>query len=351
MKKYLLSTLIMALGLVTLFLGGCSSQKTEAPTTPATTAQATTYNWKMVSAMPPGHVANRQILDFAKNVEKSTNGRVKITVFENTLGAPTDAWDMAKSNTAQLAWTTDATNLARMPITAMVELPFELNNTKVTYKVLDAWLNAGYLKELTDNFKVLGFMPIYPQTLFLKNKKVTTMEDFKGLKVRTAAGLLSQTITSIGATGVTIGGGEVYMSLDRGVIDAAISAVDNATERKYDEVIKYVVKASFTEGAFVLLLNKETWNSLPPDLQKIVEQTAKDASDTQSKSYLADEQAVWDAFGKKVEVYSLSKEVEAQMKKATEGVTDKYVKDVTAKGYPAKEALDLMRKVVSENTK
>ena len=177
------------------------------------------------------------------------------------------------------------------------------------------------------------------------------MEDFKGLKVRTAAGLLSQTITSIGATGVTIGGGEVYMSLDRGVIDAAISAVDNATERKYDEVIKYVVKASFTEGAFVLLLNKETWNSLPPDLQKIVEQTAKDASDTQSKSYLADEQAVWDAFGKKVEVYSLSKEVEAQMKKATEGVTDKYVKDVTAKGYPAKEALDLMRKVVSENTK
>ena len=49
--------------------------------------------------MPPGHIQNRSIVDFAKTLEQRTNGAVKITIYEATLGAPTDQWDMVKTNT------------------------------------------------------------------------------------------------------------------------------------------------------------------------------------------------------------------------------------------------------------
>lgn len=349
----------IALLLVTLLLGGCSTKTSETKTAETKTSEtksasepAKTYNWKLVSPMPPGAFANRQMINFVKTLEQRTDGRIKITLYEGTLGAPGDAWDMTKNNTVQLFWTTDAYNLKRMPVTSMVELPFELTDAEVTSLVANEWLKAGYLGELTDNFKVLGFMPIQPQTLFLRDKKVTTLNDLKGLKIRAASGLLSQTVTALGATGVTIPGSEVYMSLDRGVIDAAVTAIDNAFDRKFKEVTKYAQKQpTFSGGIFILSMNKESWNSLPPDLQTIVEQTAKDAEAAQLKTMKAEAQTWWDDYGTKAEIYNISNEEQAKWYKAAAAASEKYVQDIAAKGYPAKEALALMRKITSENKK
>lgn len=362
MKKLVFIQAI-ALVFVTLLLAGCSSKTTETKTATETdtktatepktdTESAKTYNWKLVSPMPPGAFANRQVSDFAKTLEQRTDGRIKITLFEGTLGAPGDAWDMTKNNTAQLFWTTNAYNLNRMPVTNMIELPFELTSDKVTSVIAHEWLKAGYLKEITDNFKVLGFMPIQPQTLFLRDKKVTTMKDLKGLKIRAASGLQAQTLTSLGATGVTMAGSEVYMSLDRGVIDGMLTAIDNAYDRKFNEVTKYVLKQPyFSAGLFILSMNKETWDSLPPDLQQIVEQAAQDAEAAQLKTMENDAQKWWDSYGQKAEIYTISNEEQAKWSQAALAASEKYVQDQAAKGYPTKEALALMRKIVSENKK
>jgi hypothetical protein len=63
------------------------------------------------------------------------------------------------------------------------------------------------------------------------------------------------------------------------------------------------------------------------------------------------EKSLWSEYGKKAEVYAISKEEQARWHQATAGVADKYVNDTAAKGYPAKEALDLVRKVVSNYKK
>ena len=307
-----------------------------------------TYNWKMTSAMNAGQDGNKGIVEFVRLLDQRTKGKVKISLYEGTLGAPTDAWDMLKNNAVQFTFTSDLYNAARMPILGMVGLPMELPSQKAVLATVNEWLKAGQLKELTDNFKVLFFLSTHPLTVFMRNKKVVTMDDFKGLKIRCGGPAQSQSVALLGATGVSMPGGEQYMALQTGVLDGAISGIDMALDRKFYEVAKYAPRQPLYYGIYLLLMNKETWNGLPPELQKLIEQTANEISASEVERRQRAEDTLWSDYGKKVEVYPISKEEQARWRKATASVADKYVKDAEAKGHPAKEALELMRKVAAK---
>jgi TRAP-type C4-dicarboxylate transport system substrate-binding protein len=307
-----------------------------------------TYNWKMTSAMNAGQDGNKGIVEFVRLLDQRTKGKVKISLYEGTLGAPTDAWDMVKNNAVQFTFTSDLYNAARMPILGMVGLPMELPSQKAVLLTANEWLKVGYLKELTDNFRALFFLSTHPLTVFLRNKKVVTMDDFKGLKIRCGGPAQSQGVALLGATGVSMPGGEQYMALQTGVLDGAISGIDMALDRKFYEVAKYAPRQPLYYGIYLLLMNKETWNGLPPELQKLIEQTANEVSASEVERRQKAEDVLWSDYGKKVEVYSISKEEQARWRKTTSGVADKYVKDAEAKGHPAKEALELMRKVTAK---
>jgi TRAP-type C4-dicarboxylate transport system substrate-binding protein len=312
-------------------------------------AQSKAYQWKMASPMPPGNIQNRSLNDFAKTLEQRTNGAIKITIYEATLGAPTDQWDMVKKNAIQFTYTHDGYNAGRMPVYSLFGLPFELTDMNAVFNVANEWLKAGYLKELTDNFKVLYFVPTNLLQLITRSKKVTTMDEFKGLKIRSGTGLQGQTISALGATGVSMAGGEVYMALQTGVIDGAITGIDMVNDRKLYEVAKYAPRLPLYGACFVLLMNKEVWNDLPKDLQTLVEQVSKDAANVDLKKRMDEENSLWERirqFG--VDTYNISSQEQVRWKKATTGIADKYVSDIVAKGFPAKEALELMRKVVSK---
>jgi TRAP-type transport system periplasmic protein len=306
------------------------------------------YNWKMTSAMSAGQDGNKGIVEFVKLLDQRTKGKVKISLYESTLGAPTDAWDMVKNNAVQFTFTSDLYNGARMPILGMVGLPMELPSQRAVLLTANEWLKAGYLKELTDNFKVLFFLSTHPLTAFLRNKKVATMDDFKGLKIRCGGPAQSQGVALLGATGVSMPGGEQYMALQTGVLDGAISGIDMALDRKFYEVAKYAPRQPLYYGIYLLLMNKEIWNGLPSELQKLMDQTANEISASEVERRQKAENSLWSDYGQKVDVYSISKEETARWRKATASVADKYVKDAEAKGYQAKEALEVMRKIAAK---
>ncbi|HEX2965167.1 MAG TPA: hypothetical protein VHO84_05255, partial [Syntrophorhabdaceae bacterium] len=92
-----------------------------------------TYSWKLVSPMSAGQNTDKGIVEFAKQLEQRTGGKVKIAMYEGTLGAPGDHWDMARNNAVQFAFTSDMYNTGRMPILSMLGLPMEVPDAK------DAW--------------------------------------------------------------------------------------------------------------------------------------------------------------------------------------------------------------------
>jgi TRAP-type C4-dicarboxylate transport system substrate-binding protein len=311
-----------------------------------------TYNWKLVSPMAAGQNTNIGIVEFAKQLEQRTGGKVKITMYESTLGAPTDHWDMAKNNAVQFAFTSDMYNASRLPILSMIGLPMEVPDAKDAWVMANEWLKAGYLKELTDNFKVLWFQSSSPLSMYFRKSKPIKQDDFKGMKIRCGSTVQCQAMGVLGASGVSMPGGEVYMALQTGVVDGTITGIDVAVDRKFYEVAKYVLKQNLIFGMFVFVMNKETWNGLPPELQKLIDQTAKDINTADMERRYNEDKTLVSTYEKRGgEFYSVSREEFGKWRQLIRPNSEKYVQDLAAKGHPAKEALAVMRKVAAAQEK
>jgi TRAP-type transport system periplasmic protein len=343
------TTLSMVICLTVLICALFIAPENSNAASPATITLSKTYNWKMTAFFPAGHNENKQLVQFADTLNKRTNGAVKISLYESTLGSPNDHWDMLKNNAVQLAFLAEGYSVGRMPVGSLLNLPFEFENMADMYKAYAEWLKTGYLKEMTDNFKVVFYKPTMFQHFFFRNKKVTKLEEFKGLKVRALSGLQGQAISALGATGVSMPGGELYMALQTGVIDGTVTGVDNVIDRKFFEVAKYGLRTPVYSGIWIVAMNKEVWNSLPKELQTLMEEIGQEIQTAEQKRTLDAEKTYWDNIRQKgMEVYSIPPEEIARWKKATAAVDDKYLADWSARGYPVKEALAMMRKIAGQ---
>jgi TRAP-type C4-dicarboxylate transport system substrate-binding protein len=97
-----------------------------------------------------------------------------------------------------------------------------------------------------------------------------------------------------------------------------------------------------------MLMNKETWESAPPDLQKIIERAARELADEQIEIISSKEAEMWKEFGQKVDCYSISPEEQARWRKAVGDLGDKHAMELSDKGYPGREALSLMRQILKK---
>lgn len=168
---------LIMLGIL-VFVGAVSAEASEK--SPTVISLAKTYNWKMTAWFPTGHDDNKQLIQFIDTLNKRTNGGVRVTLYEGTLGSPNDHWDMVKNNATQLAFLAEGYSVGRMPVSTMLGLPFEFTNMEDMYKVYGEWMKAGYIRELTDNFKILFYKPTSFQHFFFRNKKSNDSRRFQG---------------------------------------------------------------------------------------------------------------------------------------------------------------------------
>lgn len=316
---------------------------------PVSPSFAKKYNWKMVSYMPPGKTFNQEIKKFAEIVEAETNGDVKFTIYEGTLGAPPDHWEMTKNNVVQLCYTSNSFNSSRLKVISLVDFPFEFPDSRCEKKVLDAWKEAGYLKELTDDFKVLTLIPTSPMNVFFTKKKVKSLDDWKNLKIRTPSSAQALIISALGGSTVSMPGSETYMALSTGVIDGLITSVESIHDRKTYEVTKYAMKSPpICYGAQLFLMNKDLWNSLPADLQSVLDRAAKKIGDDGIDMIEKNLEQLWPAVSKHLEIYNLDKEESQQCRKATAAVSEKYLRENASPDNFVTEAYQMMQKIIAD---
>jgi TRAP-type C4-dicarboxylate transport system substrate-binding protein len=122
--------------------------------------------------------------------------------------------------------------------------------------------NAMYLG------RQLPFVPFY----ILLRVRVEKLDDLKGVKTRTAS-LYDSFIREIGAVGVSMPTGEIYTAMERGVIDAFPANAVALMERGYPEVTKYIIVHGWNQADHNMLMNLDTWNSLPKHHQKLIMDT------------------------------------------------------------------------------
>lgn len=139
-----------------------------------------------------------------------------------------------------------------------------------------------YTKAYADyNVQFVGTLVGAPEAI-MSTKALRTIDDFKGLKIRTPGGLTTALFTSLGSAPVSMGGGEIYTALDTGLVDAAEwLTVRSDWDLGLHEVTDYVLFPSFHQPPTIsdISVNMDEWNKLPDDLKAIfmafVDQTEK----------------------------------------------------------------------------
>ena len=178
------------------------------------------------------------------------------------------------------------------------------------------------------------------------NKRAVTPTDFEGMKVRTV-GWYMDILNSLGVAATPLPGGEVYLALERGVIDGAEYSTPAINyPMGFDEITKYAIQPGVHQPGFqcFVIINKKAWESLPEDLQWIVKMCA---SETQLWSlnwiqYL-NAQAM-NKFKENVEIVQMDKDTRIAFRKATKT----YLDSLKEKFPTVKKVLDSQEQFASD---
>jgi tripartite ATP-independent transporter DctP family solute receptor len=296
--------------------------------------------------LPANHFVTRGQEFYAKQVEARTKGKVKIEVYpagqlfsdkDLIRALPNGAVDMAEATCAQ--WT------GIEPLWLMFDLPLFFKDRNHWHRVVDSRVGTILKEEFEKKTgtKVLYWMD-YGSSAFASKMPLRTMEDFKGKRIRGVGEAVLKGIQAMGASPVFLGGGEVYLALQRGTIDAANSGLSSFWERKYYEVTKYISGPDFTLGMFVVLINKKKWDSLPAGVQKDMLEAAGEAQQWgRVESEKADTEAATLLKGKGVEIYYPPENEKARWIQAVKPLAHEFY--ISRGGDKAKALLEMVEKI------
>jgi TRAP-type C4-dicarboxylate transport system substrate-binding protein len=278
--------------------------------------------------------------EWAKEIEKRTDGRVKITVFFGGTLTPADkCYDGVVKGISDIGFSVLAYTRGKFPLTEVADLPLGMKNGLVASKVINEFYKKFKPKEL-DEVKVMYLHGHGPGILHTK-KAVNTIEDVKGMKIR-CTGMAAKIVGALGAIPVAMPMGETYDALSRGVVDGSMAPHEALQGWKWGEVVRFTTEcfgASYSSGMFVVM-NKNKWNSLPPDIQKIIEQINEEYIDKQGKTWDEVDKVGRDytlARGNKI--ISLSPDENRRWEKTVKPILEEYKKNMKDKGLPGEEVL------------
>jgi len=299
-----------------------------------------TYSIFFPAPAPQTQVA----MDWAKEIEKRTNGRVKITIFPGgTLTAADKCYDGVAKGISDIGMSVFAYTRGRFPLTEVADLPLGIKSGLVATKLINAYYKKFNPKELKD-VKVMYLHGHGPGFLHTKTA-VEKLEDLKGMKIR-CTGLAAKIVEKLGAVPVAMPMPDTYDSLKRGVVEGSMAPQESLKTWKWGEVVKFTTESwgsAYSTGFFVVM-NKGKWNGLPKDAKRIIEQVNKEWIERQGKNWddidKAGREATLTASNK---IITLSKEENMRWAEAVKPILDGYVKNIKEKGLPGDKALKFYR--------
>lgn len=286
------------------------------------------FRWKMVTPWSKGLQFYDVAVHFADSVRLASAGRLDIKPFSAGEIVPAkQAFDAVSKGAAEVGhdwpgyW--KGKNEAFVPLG---DVPFGLDP-----EGYNIWLyergGLEMMQELYGRFNLFALPcgQIGQDMGLFSNKRATKMADFKGFRARTV-GWYMDILNELGASVIPLPLGEVYLSLERGVIDAAeFSSPSTNYPTGFDEITKYVIEPGVHQptSQCAIFFNKDAYNKLPEDLKWIVNICAKETqlwSVNWINSLNADAIRL---FAEKLEIVHMDDETLIEFRKTTKTYVDK----------------------------
>lgn len=214
---------------------------------------------------------------FAELVDKKSQGRIKIKPFYNgALGNDVQVTSALQGGTIEFTVPQTSTLTGMIKEFEVLDFPFLFNTEQEAEKVLDGATGQKLLDKLpAKNLVGLGFWENGFFNATNSKRPITKYEDFSGLKFRAVQAKISQeTVKALGANPVPLAVPELYTALETRTVDGQGTPSAVIAALKLNEVQKYLSLTKHTYGAFIPLVSKKFWDSLPPADQAILRAAA-----------------------------------------------------------------------------
>lgn len=226
---------------------------------------------KLLSAYQPNFIFNVGITDnFKKNLVEISGGKFKVQQFGPDVVPTFEQFQPTQAGVFDINFTHPTYHAGNMGLGILMDMT-KFDPTKRRESGLFAAMDKAYNKK---GIKVLAFCPVSPYHYITKNPLAGSSPSFQGLKLRSNP-TLQNVVLELGGSPVTMAGGEVYTSLQKGVIDGAAWTLVGVKDFKWNEVANYMVRPTFGSITMLLMMNLDKYNSLSAEEKAWIDEAGK----------------------------------------------------------------------------
>lgn len=292
-----------------------------------------------------------QMERWKQEVEKRTNGKVAIQTFPGgTLLDAKNMMDGVISGQANIGCLCMAYQPGRFIVTNALSLSLNIKTALQGSLALWDFYNK-YKPEEFAKVKVLTMFTTAPSNI-MSTIPIRTLDDLKGVPLR-ASGGAGEILKLWGANMVGMPMSDTPEALQKGVVKGLFSSLEVLMDFKFAEQCKY---ATITDGGvypFAVVMNMETWNKLPDDVKKVMDDMAREQAEWTGK-YMdehVNKSIEWSKQNHGLQVITLPPEELKKWHDLLEPINKKWVEDAKAKGLPAEQMLADLKELVKKYAK
>ncbi len=240
------------------------------------------YAYPLATASPEDTVTQIYAEKFAEEVDRLSDGRIKIQVYANsTLGGDRELLESCKDGDIPFVVQNTAPQVTFMPDLAIFDVPCAFENLDECREVLDDPEFSSLVSSVYENggYQLLGIAD-QGFRIMSTNKPVKSIEDFKGQKIRTMENPFHLAFwKSIGANPTPMSFAEVYIGLQQHTIDAQENPYEVIVSNRLYEQQDYVVETNHLPHLITLIMNDEFFKNMPEEDQAILREAAAAATE------------------------------------------------------------------------
>jgi len=288
---------------------------------------------------------------WTEEIEKVTQGRVKVRIMKKTVGSVPTQFDVAKKGQVDIAFGNQSYSPGRFKQYAFVELPGNGDSSEATSVAYWRTYNRFFAQnsELA-GVKLLGLFTHGPGQLFSANHKITSMDGNKGVKVRGGGVAATRVVEALGMTSIQAPFSKAAEMISNGVVDGAMfdrSIVPAVGFTRYFKN-RFTVKGGLYNVSYFVVMNKKSWDALSPEDQSAIDAISGEA-------FAKTIGAVWDRMGQSADeefekisltMTTASGAFEKELQTVFAGFEKEWINSVSEGGTDGQKVIDAYRKEV-----
>jgi len=291
-------------------------------------ARSEAIKFRLAHGRANTHITGRTVEKFKEFVEKASNGRLQIDIYADAqLYNDRNAPGAIAGNYIDLACTSNVVLTGWVPGWDILSMPFMFKSDEQFYEFTntDAWKKLLRDTE-AKGVKVISFWPGGSVFHWNRVRPIKSINDFSGIKTRVLESKIHKDIiNTLGANAMPISYPEVYTALQQGMIDGVFTTVDAMFTAKWYEYVDYGLTNPVIMVGTGIMVSQKAWKSLPPDLQKVLLEQGREASDWENIQLDKDMAKKFEAIHKGgVTLNALPHQELEKVRKAIEPVVNRY---------------------------